>query len=111
ILIQDNVTERMAAEKQLNGQDYWIVVHDWGSNAFDVYSLTTSGLQMTPVISNAGMVHTTAQIQNTYGQMKFSTCTYKLAVATGYLDTVQLFDFDPVTGIISNPISLPMPDH
>ncbi|HYV94323.1 MAG TPA: T9SS type A sorting domain-containing protein [Chitinophagales bacterium] len=111
VLIQDNVTERMAAQKQLNGEGYWIVVHDWGSNAFDAYSLTSSGLQLTPVISNVGMVHTTAQIQNTYGQMKFSTCTDQLALATGYLDTVQLLDFDPVTGILSNPISLPMPDH
>ena len=111
VLIQDNVTERIAAKKQVNGQGYWIVVHEWGSNAFYTYSLTSSGLQMTPTISNVGMVHTTSQIQNTYGQMKFSTCTDKLVTATGYLDTVQLFDFDPVTGIISNPISLPMPDH
>lgn len=110
VLIQNDVTERIAALKQPNGLDYWIVVHEWGSDAFYTYSLTSAGLQ-SPVISNTGIIHSTTQIQNTYGQMKFSTCNDKLAVAAGYQDTIQVFDFDPTTGIVSNPITIPAADH
>ena len=40
--------------------------------------------------------------------MKFSPCGDKLALAAGYLDTVEIFDFDDLTGIVSNAITLPM---
>lgn len=110
VFIQDSLTEKVAAQKHSNGLDYWVVVHQWGTNAFFAYTLTSAGVQG-PVISNVGIVHNTSLIQNTYGQMKFSTCSDKLALAAGYLDTVELFDFDPSTGIVSNPITLPMNDH
>jgi hypothetical protein len=90
--------------------DYWIGVHEWGSNAFYMYALTITGLS-DPVVSNIGTIYTTDQIQNTYGQMKFSPCGDKLAAAAGYLDTVDVFDFDLQTGIVSNRVALPMVDH
>ncbi len=111
ISVLNNVTEKLTAVKQANGIDYWVAVHEWGSDAFYVYALTSAGLLLSPVVSNLGMVHTTTVIQNTYGQMKFSFCGDKIALASGYLDTVEIFDFDNVTGIISNPISLPLFDH
>ena len=63
------------------------------------------------MISNIGVVYTEAQIQNTYGQLKFSSCGNKLAAAAGYLDTLDIFDFDILTGEVSNRIALPMPGH
>jgi len=110
-LIQNNVTERQAAIKKNLANAYWITVHDWGSDAFYTYLLDSTTLHTTPVISHAGIVHNTSIIQNTYGQMKFSPCGDKIAVAAGYLDTVQVFDFDFNTGAISNAITLPMTDH
>lgn len=111
VFIRDSVTEKVAAVKQSNGLDYWVVIHQWGTNTFFAYSLTSAGVQATPVISNVGSIHSTSQFQNTYGQMKFSTCSNKLALAIGYMNIVELFDFDPSTGIVSNPITLPMNDH
>lgn len=111
VLVLNNVTEKLSAIQQYSGIDYRVAIHEWGSQAFYVYSLTAAGLQMTPIISNTGMVHSTSQIQNTYGQMKFSPCGDRLALAAGYLDTVEIFDFDDVTGIVSNPITLPMTAH
>jgi hypothetical protein len=74
--------------------------------------LTSSGFQNSPVISNTGIVHAIDPLeQNKYGQMKFNTCGTKLALAAGYLDTVEVFDFDPATGIVSNPVTLPLYDH
>jgi type IX secretion system substrate protein len=106
-----NSTEKLTAVKHGNSIDYWIAIHEWGTDAFYVYSLTAAGFQSTPVISNTGIVHSTAVNQNTYGQMKFSFCGDMLAAAVGYLDTVEIFNFDNTTGIVSNPITLPLFAH
>lgn len=106
-----NSTEKVTAVKQANGTDYWVAIHEWGSDAFYVYSLTAAGFQNNPVISNTGIVHSTTVNQNTYGQMKFSFCGDMLAAAVGYLDTVEVFDFDNSTGIVSNPLTLPLYAH
>ncbi|HMT30248.1 MAG TPA: T9SS type A sorting domain-containing protein [Bacteroidia bacterium] len=112
IPIQGNVTEKMAAVEQLGTNNIWVTVHEWGTDAFYSYLVTPSGFQSTPVISHAGMIHTIDPLeQNKYGQMKFNSCGTKLALAIGYLDTVQVLDFDPATGMFSNPITLPMGDH
>ncbi len=110
IFILGNVTEKLTAMKQATG-DYHIAVHEWGSDAFYVYRLTTGGLQAVPVISNTGIVHNTTVIQNTYGAMKFSPCGDKIATAIGYQDTVEIFDFNESTGIVSNAITIPVGYH
>lgn len=110
VLILGNVTEKLTAVLHSNNIDYWIAVHEWGSDAFYTYQLTSAGLQP-PVISNTGIVHSNSAIQNTYGQMKFSPCGNKLAAAIGYQDTIQVFDFNTSTGIVSNPLTLPFQDH
>lgn len=110
-LIQNYVTEKVAAEVASNGIEYWVVAHDWGTNSFYAYKLGPAGLDPTPVISSVGIVHNTSVIQNTYGQMKFSTCGEKLALAISYQDTVEIFDFNRETGEVSNPVSLPFYDH
>lgn len=109
--VLNNVTEKLTAVQKINSSDYWILVHEWGSDAFYAYTLDASGLQSTPVISYTGSVHTNSQIQNTYGQMKFNTCGTAIALAIGYLNTIELFDFDQTTGIVSNPMTIPMTDH
>ena len=111
ILIQNNVTEKLTAVVQHNGIDYWVAVHQWGSDAFYIYSLTAAGLQTVPVISHSGIVHDSTQIQNSYGQMKFSFCGDKLALAAGYLNKAEVFSFDDAAGIVSNPVSIPFSDH
>lgn len=110
IILTDSVTEKIAAIKDPTGDSYWIVIHKWGTNAFYSYRLTPFGLSP-PVISNSGIVHSTSVIQNTYGQMKFNMCGDKLAVAIGYQNMVEVFDFDPATGVVSNPLTLSMVDH
>jgi hypothetical protein len=110
IFLTDSVTEKIAAVKDATGSGYWIIMHKWGSNAFYSYHLTAPGITG-PFISHVGMVHNTAQIQNTYGQMKFNMCGDKLALAIGYQNTIEVFDFDQGTGTVSNPLTISMPDH
>src|SRR5688572_26234943 len=86
------VTEKLTAMRQ-TAQQYRIAVHEWGTDAFYVYQLTSAGLQPNPVISNVGSVHNMSVIQNTYGAMKFSPCGDKIAAAIGYQDTVEIFNF------------------
>lgn len=110
VAVTDSVTEKLSAVSDLSGTGYWIMIHKWGNNKFYAYHLTSSGLSA-PVISSVGSVHTatgTNAFQNTYGQMKFNMCGDKLALAMGHLNTIELFDFDKSTGVVSNPISLPM---
>ncbi|MEO5571193.1 MAG: T9SS type A sorting domain-containing protein [Bacteroidia bacterium] len=111
VLVLNNVTEKLTAVKNANGVDYWVAIHEWGSDAFYVYSLTSTGFQTTPVISYAGIVHSLTVNQNTYGQMKFSSCGDKLALAAGYLDTIQILDFNTTSGVVSNAIALPLYAH
>ncbi|MEO6166636.1 MAG: T9SS type A sorting domain-containing protein [Chitinophagales bacterium] len=111
ILLESFVTEKLTAVTTFDGTKIWIVTHDWGTNTFYAHALTAFGVDTDPVISNTGIVHNTSAIQNTYGQMKFSSLGCKLAVAIGYQDTVEIFDFNISTGLISNPVTIPMPDH
>ena len=109
VFLNDSSTEKIAAIKDpSNG--YWIVTHIWGNNAFYAYHLTASGFTG-PVVSNIGTVHNTSAIQNTYGQLKFNMCGDKLALAIGYQNTVEVFDFDQGSGIVSNPLTIAMADH
>lgn len=107
--LTDSTTEKLAAISNNTG-GYWVVMHKWGDNAFYAYNVTSGGISL-PVISYVGTVHSTSQIMNTYGQMKFNMCGTKLALAIGYQNTVELFDFDKSTGVFSNPITLSMSDH
>jgi hypothetical protein len=105
----DSATEKIAAIRDLSNGT-WIVTHKWGTNQFYSYHLTTAGLAP-PVISAVGTVHNTTQIQNTYGQLKFNNCGTRLACAVNRQNFVELFDFDLSSGMVSNPIQLPMADH
>lgn len=109
--VLSNVTEKLTAVQKDNTTDCWIAIHEWGTDAFYIYEFTSAGLQPNPVISHTGMVHSNSIIQNTYGQMKFNPCGDKLALAGGYLNTVEVFDFDNSSGLVSNPFSIPMTDH
>jgi hypothetical protein len=110
ILILNNVTEKLTAVQQTSSGNYWIAVHEWGTDAFYVYLLTSSGLSA-PVVSNTGIVHSNLNIQNTFGQMKFNPCGNMIAAAMAYLDTVEVFYFDNLTGQVYNPFTLPMGAH
>lgn len=111
VFLRDSVTEKLTAVTNIDGTLTWIVVHGWGTNAFYAYALTGTGINTSSVVSNSGMVHSTTQIQNTYGQMKFAGCGGRLALAAGYLDTVEVLDFNLASGTVANPITIPMNAH
>ncbi|MDF3026584.1 MAG: hypothetical protein K0S23_891 [Fluviicola sp.] len=110
VLLQTPVTEKITAVKQPGTANYWLVAHGWNEDAFYAYKITASGISQA-VVSHSGIVHNDSVIQNSYGQMKFNTCGDRLALAAGYLDKVEIFDFDVATGMVSNPQTISYSDH
>lgn len=103
--LRNTMTEKLAGVYHCNNHDIWVMTHDQFTNTFAAYLVTDNGIN-SAVISNVGITHT-----DVHGQMKFSSDGNKLACAAGYQDTVEVFDFDKTTGIVSNPLTLPINHH
>ncbi len=93
------LTEKLAATLHANGQDVWVAVHENYTDAFYAYPVTASGIG-TPVVSNAGTMHT--GLFPFIGYMKFSPMGNKVAVALNGTPQMDLIDFDKATGVFSN---------
>lgn len=95
--------EKITATEHLNGVNYWIIAHGWGSDSFLVYEITPNGLNTVPIIQNVGAIHQGGF--SAIGYMKSSPNGQKLALARWSTNSsVEVFDFDNSSGIISNPI-------
>lgn len=79
------------------------MAHEWNSDNFHAYLLTSEGLTLKPVISKIGVVHGGVK-GNAVGCMKVSPNGQKIAAAIKKLDCVELLDFDALTGKITNPV-------
>jgi PKD repeat protein len=94
-----NATEKLASVKHCNGKDMWMIIHDYNSTNFKSFLFTASGVNTTPVISSIGSIHQSGYASYA-GVIKVSPNGKKLgAVST---PTLELFDFDNATGVISN---------
>lgn len=108
LVLTDSSTEKIAATFHANGQDIWVLTHHLGSNRFETYKLGCHGFNIAPgdtLMQKIGSVHGAGQGS---GYMKFSHDGKKLAVAVssgpGAPGFLEIFDFDPNTGKLSNPI-------
>ena len=98
-------TEKLTIVKHCNGQDTWLISHDWNSNNFRCYLITSAGVNTVAVVSSVGTVHGNG---NTFiGYMKSSPNGRKIGLAlTNGSNSVELYDFDNSTGMVSNPLIL-----
>lgn len=107
--ILDSTTEKIAVVGSCDRSVYWIVGHRWNCDTFYAFRLTAAGLEP-PVKSKTGIVHRDilggGGFGESIGYMKFSSDGRKLA-AVNYVsqNTLEVFDFDFSTGIVSNPIT------
>jgi gliding motility-associated-like protein len=117
VLLYSPCCERLTAARHGNGVDVWVITNDKGSNIFRAWLITCNGLQPSPVISTVGAVlNQTADMF--FGCMKVSPdgkqlCQTHFPVTDGFTNEnfFQLFDFNNVTGIISNPIMITVPNN
>nr|MBK9652196.1 T9SS type A sorting domain-containing protein [Bacteroidota bacterium] len=107
VFMKTNVAEKLAGVRHSNGAAYWVMVHEPGNNSFFAYEVTAAGVSTTPVISSVGI-----NDPGSIGQMQFSPDGKRVAFGT-YSSTTNLgiFDFDAATGIVSNPINVPVPNQ
>ncbi|MEL6637326.1 MAG: gliding motility-associated C-terminal domain-containing protein [Bacteroidota bacterium] len=112
ILVLDSVAEKLSAVNHVNGKDIWLIAHKMFSNAFYAYQISELGIVNT-VVSEVGSVHVGVLsfldgAGGAIGQMKTSASGRRLALLVGNRSPnfSELFDFDPATGVVSNPISI-----
>ena len=92
------VSEGLTATPHCNGQDIWVIAHDDVSNNFYSYLVSNTGVNSTPVISSVG------EVGGSIGCLKVNRFGNKLAKTQTSANHLEVFDFDNVTGNISNPL-------
>lgn len=90
---------------------YWVLSHESYADRFFAYKVTSAGIDPTPVITTVGVAY--SQWQNGAGYMKVSPTGKFIGSAIytsmgGQTINGELYRFDPVTGVVSNPIPLPL---
>lgn len=114
VFVKEPMCEKISIVKNADKTGFWVLTHLWNTNAFEARLLTTAGLSA-PVTTNIGGIVTSTNFvtpgvlntENTLGYMKFSPDGTKVAICN-YGDQVtnqgnlQLFDFNNVTGTLSN---------
>ena len=101
-LLHTPIGEKVCATHHSNGTDYWVVAHEYGTDAFYAYLFSSTGVNPVPVISNIGLVH-----GGYHGYLKFTPDGTKIGLAIGETNNLELFDFDKATGVVSNPVTFP----
>jgi len=112
-LVQGVASERLVAVANSNGFDYWVITHSIAGQTFYAWKVDGSGVSSTPVVSLVGQDHgiprtgrDSLTLSLTVGCIKSSPNGRKLAMTSYAVNTVELFDFDPATGRVTNPILL-----
>ncbi|AIG31036.1 hypothetical protein IA01_11470 [Flavobacterium psychrophilum] len=101
--IQTPVCEKLTAVKNANNDGFWVLVHGFGDDGFYAYSVTSLGINMTPVVSHVGIVVANDLDTKAIGYMKFSANGAKVIACHNRSFMTELFDFNTTTGVLTNP--------
>lgn len=99
ILLDSNLAQRMTAVPG-NNCNVWLIVHSDDTNMFKAYEITWQGINPNPVISYTGVPAVTPWYDWDVGQITMAPS--RTSIVSCYRDFVELYDFDPATGIVSN---------
>ncbi len=91
ILLFTPSCEKITATKHANGIDFWVIAHEWDSNSFYSYLVTSSGVG-SPIISSVGINHS-GNIRNSIGYMKASVQGDRIALA---IETASIVSASPL---------------
>ena len=99
--------EKLTGVRHQNGVDFWVVVHQFNTNAFESYLLSSAGVSTTPVISNIGTVTSS---NTPRGYLRASPDGSRIVSANGIVfgspsptsNNYEVFDFDNSTGELTN---------
>lgn len=109
VLYPTPVTEKLTAIRHANGMDLWILGHEYGSNAYLAFLVTSAGVTTTPVVSSIGKVHSDpgSSAYDAVGELKASANGSKVVAVTLYNPDIELFSFNNATGALSDLVTLP----
>ena len=96
-----NIAEKLTAVRHANGRDWWVIHQELHTNRYYIYLVSPD----TIVLSSVQEIGTSIFHCCDYGETNFSQDGQKL-VSAAYPGTINLFDFDRCTGMISNFIDL-----
>ena len=104
-LLSATMSEKLTSVPHCNGKDIWVLAHANNSTAFHAYLVTSTGVNITPVITNIGTAYGSGTTW--LGNMKASPNGRKLGLAIhGQTGNFEIYDFDNATGVISNSLVL-----
>lgn len=93
--------EKVTAVGHDDGISIWVITHQWGSDAFYAYKITTAGVETTPVISHTGQPLIGDQ-QASKGYIKVSPDGAKIAMANNTAFEVGIFNFSNSSGTVTH---------
>lgn len=110
----DTVAEKLTAIGDTANNLVWIVAHGYGNNNFYSFRINKDGVAPKPVVSSVGSVHfgTNAdddlcgELGSARGYMKISPAGDKIALGVSRSSLLEIFDFDSLTGKVTNPVTL-----
>lgn len=105
---------KVTATYHANNKDIWVLTHEINSNNFKAYLVTKEGFTSIPVVSSIGAYYSVNLLESLHrndaaaGQMKFSPNGEKLIACIVGVNKVEVFDFNKQSGILSNPVTIPL---
>lgn len=99
-------SESITAIDHANGVDKWVIAHPFNSNDFYAYLVTSAGVSTSPVITTIGEYIGGEGIRAPIGMLKGSPNGCQIAMANMGGAWTYLFDFNTLTGELSNELSL-----
>jgi hypothetical protein len=93
--------EKITAVGHDDGISIWVITHQWGTDAFYAYKITTAGVDLNPVISHTGEA-LTGNMQQAKGYLKVSPDGTKIAMANNTAFSVGIFNFNHASGTVTH---------
>jgi PKD repeat protein len=115
VVLSTPSSERLTAVRGADGNSYWVITNQWSTNRFRAYKVDCAGINTTPVISEVGLPMTDHTYNNigilrvsSDGKTLLQTNVKGRAQTNPTNEYAQLFDFNDVTGQITNPRTIPL---
>jgi gliding motility-associated-like protein len=116
LLTRDSLTEKLTVIRSEAIRGFWVIVHRCNSNEFLAYKVSGCEVSSTPVVSAVGSpLIIPAGDQNNrfacWGSMKANPEGTRLGMPIDGSAFIEFFDFNPATGIFSNPLAVEVSDN
>lgn len=96
--------EKLTAVRKADGSGYWVLCHAAYGTKYFCFGVSAGGVNNNPVVSSLGFNYT--DIYQSMGYLKFSPDGKRIAAAYELQNTIELLDFNSMTGVVSQSLFL-----